>query len=375
MGTQSKSIQNLKTRPSRETALPLQILAGLTAVLFILVAVLGIIGYDTYRTLFNPTLVKQILTNEVLHTDLAPSVLEYVSENRAKERIASGEALSGVDEPDIVLLLSYLDAKDWREIKDLILTDDFLTHLVSVSVDGIYQWIDSSDPFPDIQLDLTTLKERLTGEAGLQVILIAFSKMPVCTQKEIDDFQARLASMPPGVEVLYNLCQFPDPWYEDQIGDYQNALIDFNQNFPDLLNFSELASTGEGAEGSNLTLMKTTLLLIRGIAQWGWALAVILLGFIGLVAVRTLRSLGGFIGIPLLLTGLLVGVFYLAVRPFLPGWITNSLSSSAPPLFHQEVTRGVALLTNQIFQPMLAEAGILAGIGLVLVILMFIKRK
>ena len=113
---------------------------------------LALLAFDTWRVLFNPPLIKALMTEEVLDSGLVPAALEWYSERRAKERVAQEIALTGVDEPDIVLLLSFMEAEDWAEVKDLLLTEQFQADQVSVTVDGFYAWIDSEEVVPEILL-------------------------------------------------------------------------------------------------------------------------------------------------------------------------------------------------------------------------------
>jgi hypothetical protein len=174
-----------------------------------------------------------VVTDEVVNSDLIPVTLEWFSDQRAQERVDAGMTLAGIDEPDVVALIEMLDREDWRQIKAEVLPDEILAAWVSVTVDGVYAWIDSGDRVPQITWDMQAFKARVASEHGANCIAIAYANLPPCTQAEIDDFLARLASALAGMDVLYNLCQFPDPWRADQYNDYVAALQGVAQNVPD----------------------------------------------------------------------------------------------------------------------------------------------
>jgi hypothetical protein len=89
------------------------LLFGLSSyVIFIITTPISLLAYDTGRIVFTPPLLKQILTYEVPHSDLIPVALEWFSGSRAQARVDSGEALTGINEPDVVLLMSFLDRND-----------------------------------------------------------------------------------------------------------------------------------------------------------------------------------------------------------------------------------------------------------------------
>jgi len=377
MNTEMPSPPQITQAPSgrKEASGTARGLALVLAVLFVILALIGLVGYDFWRVLFNPTLVKEVLTDEVVHSDLVPAVLEAFSEGRAQQRVEKGEALSGVDEPDIVLLMSYINADGWRTIRGIMLTDEFLTHLVSVGVDGVYRWIDSADQWPQVVWDMTLLKTRLVGEEGEEAIMVAYGAMPECTQAEIDDFTARLAAVPPGVEVLYNLCQFPEPWQEDQVSDYVNALIDVNQNLPEQYNFSQRLAEKSISNVANPEMLKSQLRTMRALARWGWLAAILLLALVAALAVRTFKSLGEFIGIPFVAVGLLALAVKFGMQAGLSAFFGGSLLASISPLLRQEVERSLMHLTSEIFQPLLLQGIVFLVVGIGLIVLTIVKGR
>jgi hypothetical protein len=341
------------------------------SILLVLSSLIAVFGYDIWRVAFNPTLVKQMLTDEIVNSPLVPRVLEDMSLRRAQERVDSGESLSGVNEPDIILLLSYVGYEEWDQIRSLVITEEFVTHVVSTSVDSLYSWIDSSDAVPQLVWDMSELKERLIDQPGEDAIMVAYEQLPECTDEEVADFTGRLAAVPPGVEVLYNLCQFPEPWFEDQVDDYIHALIDINQNIPDDYDFSMLLGS-TGLSGGTLAAVKTFLRLMRFVGHWGWIMPLALIVLIAAIGVRSFGDLGKWIGIPLLIVGLLVIGTVLLVKPPLIEMLTNSISSELSDLLRNEVMASLTRLSDHIFQPMLFQGAIILGVGVLLVIVMII---
>jgi len=361
-------------RPVRKAPVLSSCLAVVLGMALVLFTLLGLIGFNIWRVLFNPTQVKGALTSQIVTSDAVPTFLEIFSEWRAEQRLESGEALSGVNEPDIVLLISYLDKEDWNQIRQLLVTNDFVTNLISVSVDGIYHWIDSDDLLPGFTWDFSPLKANLAGPQGEQAIMVAYSALPECTEAEIQDFTQRLAETPPGVTILYNLCQFPDPWRADQIGDYVESLNGVNENVPERFDLQEMLSSNPAAAGMSPTLIKTQLRLLRLVAQWAWLAAILTLLLIVVIRVRSLRSLGQFVGVPLFISGALAILFTWGGQFALIQYISRSILTNTSPLILQEVSASLKQLTAFFFQPMLIQSIILAGLGFVLMLLIFIKK-
>lgn len=349
--------------------------AIILAILLCLFTVIGLLCFNVWRILFNPPLVKQVLTYEVVTSDLVPATLEVFSKWRAEQRVNNKESLSGVNEPDIVLLLSFLEAEDWRQIKQLLVTDEFVTAIISSSVDGLYAWIDSPDPAPDINWDMGLFKERMVGQQGVDAIMVAYLKLPIATPADIADFEHRLSQVPAGVEVLYNLCQFPDPWHDDQVEDYVDSLKDANNNIPAIFNFSKEFGQLSSGESASLPAIKNMLRTVRLIALSGWIFALVLLALILLLKVRSRRSLGKYVGIPLIIGGALTVAIALAGQLLLVQGISSRLLSGVSEFARAEISGSLERLASLFFQPLLIQGAVLAGIGLILIVIMLTKRK
>jgi len=366
----AKKKKDKKNRKGAPTAI-----AVILAILLVIIAVVGLVGFNIWRVLFNPTLVKDTLTDEVLSTELVPSTLEVFSEWRADQRVKNNEALSGVNEPDIVLLMSFLKAQDWKGIRNLLVTDDFVVHLISTSVDGLYLWIDSDDLWPHIIWEMDALKSRATGQEGEDAIMIAYEALPEATEEQIADFEHRLSQVPEGVEVLYNLCQFPDPWHEDQVNDYIDALKDTSDNIPSRFNFSEEFGGDTSDPATAPVQLKAQLRLVRTLALVSWIVALVLLALLLALKVRSKKSLGKYIGIPLLIIGVIGVIIALVVKPIIINMVTTSLLSTTSDFARVEIIGSLNRLTAIFFQPLLIQAAVIGGIGVILIIVMFIKRK
>lgn len=369
------TLQQTTETPKKKTRSGLFVTLAILLGLFI---VIGLLSFNAWRVLFNPSLVKESLTEEFITSELVPATLEVFSTWRAKQRFENKESLSGVNEPDIVLLVSFMKAAEWREVKELLITDDFIINTVSSSVDGLYAWIDSKDIWPDINWDMELVKQRLSGQEGRDAVLIAYHALPEATDEDIADFKHRLSQVPPGVEILYNLCQFPDKWNgkkvdwrEDQIADYMDALASVNDNLPAIFNFS--TEFGQSASEENLILVKTFLRAIRITALAGGLLVVALIALIAGLKVRSRKALGKYVGIPLLAGGALVVLLALIGRPGIIAAVKGVLLSAVSDYARLEISNSLTRLMSVYFLPLLIQGAVIAGIGLLLLLLMLIK--
>jgi hypothetical protein len=350
-----------------------KILVVLCIIVLILTTPVSLFAFNLGRTVFNVPLVKQILTDEVVNSNFIPIVLEWFSESRAQQRVDTGIALTGINEPDVILLMSYIDRDGWRRIKEEILTPEILIDWVSVTVDGFYNWIDSTDPTPQITFDLKSFIERVDSEHGANAILIAYEYLKPCTQEQIDDFKNRVQAAPAGSEVLYNLCEFPDPWHDDQIQDYVTSLEDVTANIPPSISLTQELAQLQDKQGIGSTALQQQLRTARFATRFSWLPPVVLLVIL-LLLYRTWRVCTR-AGLPLFIGGSLSLLPTLIYR----GTITRILSrgplSEVPDVILTEASRALLRLLHEVFKPMLIQSAIIAGAGLLVIVISLIVGK
>ena len=265
--------------------------------------------------------------------------------------------------------MSMLSREDWRDIKEELLSDEILAEYSTETVNGVYEWIDTSYPVPQITWDLQNFIDRVNTEHGVNAILIAYGNLAPCTKAEIEDFTARLAAAPAGTEVLYNLCHFPEPWEEDQINDYVDSLRMVVNNVPrEFALTDELRASGEGPVGVGSLVIKQQLILIRAAMNLAWIAPIVLLILILALAVRNLNDLARWLGIPLLISGLVMILPALSYRTWITSLLASGPLSETPEIIFEEAVRSLLNLFAHIFQPMLIQAIIFAVLGLALII-------
>ncbi len=347
-------------------------LSRLMALVFALLLVIGLplslLAYDVGRVVFNPPLVKRVLTEIVTQSDLIPAGLAWFSEVRAAQHYNSGRGEAWVTEPDVTDLIAFMSIDDWRAIRQEVLLDEFLADWVSTSVDGTYNWIDSEERVPQIVWNLRDFKRHAYSEHGKRSIAIAYSALPPCTMDQITDFKNRLAAAPPGTEVLYNLCAFPDPWYEDQFSDYLESLEEVVVEIPETFPLTEQLSRVQDTAGVGPEAIKTELRLIRRLLRLAPLIPLTLLVLVLIFAVRNLKGLGLWWGTPLLAGGLVTLLLRLSYHPIIVALLSRGPLSEVPPLIRGEAVAAVLRLAGEVFKPMLWQAVVILVVAVALVI-------
>lgn len=243
----------------------------------------------------------------------------------------------------------------------------FLENWVSVTLDGLYAWIDTKDPLPNIILELKSWKAYNRSQYGHQAIQIVYNSLPPCTQADIDDFLKRLAAAAPGQEVLYNLytpCMFPDPWCPDQNQDYLNERDRIIDTAPDFFALAQELSRIEKESGVGAENIRQQIRLLRTLAQWSIAVPFLLLILLVLLVWRSRFDLARWFGVPILVGGILSLLPTLVYQPIVNAVLTAGPMSEVPREVQTEFTRAFGVLLAEVFRPMLFQSAIILLIGL-----------
>ena len=342
--------------------------SGLVSALLLIIGLpLSLLGFFLGRVVFNPPLLKNVLTEIVTESDFVPAALAWYSTVRAEERYASGAVEVWVDEPNVVDLIDFISINAWRLIRLEVFSDEILADWVSTTVDSTYAWIDSDERVPNVVWDLRKFRQRVSTYHGIQSISIAYQNLPDCTPEQLIDFKDRLEAAPTGTKVLYNLCKFPEPWVADQFSDYLESLqllVDF---IPASFNLTQQLTRGEDTQGVGPQAIKRQLKISRGLMRLAPVVPALLLVWILITRVRSLGDLGHWWGLPLAAGGGLAGLLVAVHRPLVTRLVSAGLLSEVPAFVHPEANQAVLRLAKEIFDPMLLASLLVFGLGILLV--------
>ncbi|GAB4474435.1 MAG: hypothetical protein Kow00124_14420 [Anaerolineae bacterium] len=344
------------------------------ALLFIVILTPTLLAFNTGRVLFNGALMKRAITRTLTESEAIPAALKWLSARRAAEyQAAAPGAAAG---PDVVDLLAIPSFEDWEAIRAEVMPDDLVAEFVSQAVDSFYAWVDAEGGDPQIVLDFGPFRERVNSEYGNRAIQIVYDSLEPCTPEQIADFQQRLAAVPVGVEVPYNLCQFPAPWFEDQVSDYSQSLRQVVDELParyDLI--PPGAAAGMTIQVGPLRITPHQMVrLLRVASLAGLLLPLILLALAGLLSVPSLRQIGYTVGAALTVGALLALIVGLGGAVPVAIYYSRTILN-APPEVIDEVQRAVRMLLSSVFQPMTIQAAILLLVGLGFVIMGVLARE
>ncbi len=334
-------------------------LAFLAAFLFIFLLPLSLLSFNVGRVVFNRPLLKTVLTDAVVDSQLIPSALAWFS-----EEVSAGLPLAEAAQDDLSAVLVSLTQEGWQAIRGEVLSDDILAGWVSSSVDGFYDWIDSDEPVPHFVLDMQSFKARINSDFGFRALEIAYNALPVCEDARIEEFKTMLEAAIPGSNVYYPPCQFPELYQNDQLTDYLDSLLEVVNVIPDTFEITP----ANGAETQNQSVegwaqIKTTLRLLRSLYWVGLVTSFLLLILIAVFAVRSIRSLARWEGIPLALAGIGGVILSWVPNVFLTGFLVSGPLQEVSPLLRDEILQVISRLMEEIFSPMMLQALVVLLIG------------
>lgn len=345
-------------------------IAFLLVLLFLITLPLALLAFNLGRVLFDAPLVKRVVTQEVTQSDLIPVTLRWFAQRRAQERVLTGEAQTAIREPDALKAMEFVSVETWRKIRLEVMPNHFLEGWTAVTIDGLYGWLDTKDPLPNVVIDLREWKKYARSEHGWKAIQMVYDSLPPCKQADIDDFLKRLAAAAPGQEVLYNLytpCMFPDPWKPDQNQDYLDSRDEIIDNAADRFFLTQELSQVEKQTGVGAETIKNQILVIRTAANLSIIVPLAMLALLAVLALRSQMDLARWLGLPIVVGGVLALLPTLVYQPLISHLLTLGPMSEVPAQVRTEFARAFGVLLAEAFNPMMLEAIAITVVGLVIV--------
>ena len=278
----------------------MKVLAIAVALIFILVLPLTLLGRDLAAVVFSPASVSGILRSRLLVSGFVNSI---TAENFLSERWFNEMDMAG---GELKPMFQYLSPAEREEILTDLMPPEWVDAQLDNVIHSFFTWIDSEQAEPHIAINLVPLKEGFL-KGGLQrTIDTLIDSWPSCTTDEIEIMREEL--MRTG-EIPIEVCEPPEP-YRSQVLDFSvNELGFLIRGQPDKIPLFDSLD----ASPDEVTEFKEQFKFLRSVMMWGWFLPASLLGVIMILVIRSMRDIGQWWGIPLLIGGLLslavIGIF------------------------------------------------------------------
>lgn len=328
-----------------------KILAGIFAILFVVVTGLAFVLYNLEQSLFDAELYIQAFEKENLYQRLPDLVAQALN-------VAAQEA----DPGDPLTLLQNLSEEEWEVFMTELLPSAQLEILAEQAVGKIVGYLNGEND--QVVLSLASLKSHMSSPQGVNAIYGLLKAQPDCTAEQ-------LTAMALGQQHM-TLCNPPDTFLFVDLRPIIEAQI---KTAVGLLPEQVSIISANADRTQELQNLKNVRLVMR----LSPILPILCLLAVTVLAVRSLKGWLHWWGYPLLAAGLISLSLTALSRPLaallFKSLIVPVLPVSLSPYILDVFKNLVASIVYHAVQPTFMIAGIIALIGLTMVAIAFLFQK
>jgi hypothetical protein len=331
------------------------------AILFVLVTCLVLLLFNGERTLLNAGTYKRALAENGVYNQLP--VLAQGEMEALKTFLTSQAGIATGD----MNFTNNLSTDDWQYLLPRLLPPDEARGMVENALDQGFAALNGETD--TARLSLVTLKAHLKGPEGKDSIQYLLKVQPACTEEQLAEIHAEKA----GNTEAPPFCNPPQQDLALLTTQWQAQLDSRAAGIPDEV--SILPPSGPSDAGSPVNASLARLNTQRFLIRFSPLLSLILLTLLTLFAVRSLKGWLRWWGIPFFITGLIVMVIALSIRPLL-NWVwVNSILPQFPSTLSAGLTGLAGNLVGSVGRalatPIMLQAAIIGLLGLAAIIASF----
>jgi hypothetical protein len=329
----------------------LKTIAGIFAILFIVTTVLAFVLFSVEQSAFDPELYIQALDDEGTYQRLPELTAQALA--IAAQRPNANQILS---------LFRNLSGEEWRVFVTELFPPDVLRTL---AVDGVTQVLDYLNGGRDtVTLSLASLKINLLSPEGVSAVYGMLKAQPDCSVEQLTAMALNQSELtlcsPPETFLFFDL----RPVIESQIQGAMSLL-------PEQVTIIKA--------DANRTQTLRDLRALRLFMRWSPLMPLLCLLLMTALAVRSIRDWLNWWGYPLLIAGLL-SMTLSAMSGIIASltfqvFIAAALPDAIPPEIVSVFKDISATIVRKAVQPTLPLAGLMALIGLIMILVAFLFRK
>jgi hypothetical protein len=192
-----------------------------------------------------------------------------------------------------------LDEAEWLDILEAVLPPDWLRTQTESVIDQAFAALRSDEAYPVLRVPTAELKTRIVGAAGYDALVSLIDAQPPCDQAQLAQIAALVDPNEPFKDIP--VCRPPQEMLDAIAPNIRATLALLAQEMPDNAEFKlvdEEASSGGGFEALRGVVQATDT-----VSRFALLVPIVLLALVAALAVRSVRSLLVWWGVPLLLAG------------------------------------------------------------------------
>jgi hypothetical protein len=346
------------------------------AILFIISALSALILFNLQSHYLNPDTYTTVLDQQEVYDRLPAILAEQIAYSMTynpclenPEECEGGNP--GEDEDNgPPPYLKNLDVGDWERMFSIILTPEWTKSQSENILDQFFNFLDSDEQKLTITVSIVGLKENLAGQKGMEFIRILIDAQPPCTETLLDlIIEAAAGDFSPDQLLL---CRPPE-WVMDELAPTMEAALDLViDDLPDqiVLRKSVFVEDENASTSSFIDRPQKTFQAVRTLMRFSPILPSIFLVLITLFAVRSLKDLLFWWGIPFMVVGVSVLGMGLFARPLmdwgLETFILNRIQGTIDPGILELIVDSIELLIQSYVRLIANQSALIAYLGIIM---------
>jgi hypothetical protein len=301
-------------------------------------------------TMLDPETYKKGLASQNIYSEFVPAVLSDVAHDRAT---ADSDAVVR----QLAAIAVALDPDELRAVSNVLIPPEWLQRQTEQGIDALFAWLNGDSDTLSQNLDLSEVRNRLSGAEGRSVATQIIEDAIPCTPEQI-------AQLPASDQEVMPVCNPPAEFVAPLTARLGDFFAEISRGLErDQIPLAELLET---PRGSGLRLEVE--IIHRAVALL-YLLTMSLLAMLVIVRVRSFHGFSRWMSTTGILSGL-VALVPLLLVPLATLDSLLSLSSGQHSVLESSFAAGmyVSVLT-QFGGPVLMQAALLIGIGFVLLVL------
>lgn len=322
-------------------------LATLSAILFIIAAILVLVLFNIERKVFLSETYKLAFETRGLYQRM-PSILAATLQQTISQN------------PATYPFLKELSFEDWQATIVSVLPEEDLRAVANSALDSTFEYINQRSD--SAAITLVPIKARLVGDTGVNIVVQFLSTQPACTAEQLQQmalgfFSGNIALCNPPPQAI----GLVRPLIQSQLQTVTAAIPDQVTIIPQT--------------GSDPRLQ---LHMVRSAIRFSPYFVFLLLLAVAVFAVRSFRDLMVWWGWPLMIVGA-AGTFIALIGSPLVGWLLQSLIQTQgtfflPPVLASTIGEAAGAIANQVTSPMIIQGLVITFLGLLLLVLAAVFR-
>lgn len=344
----------MENRPDQATRPIARGWIAFLTILFTIVLIPSILAVSLNQTLFSENFYKNILVKINIY-DQNPTVFTEI----IGQSLAFGETGNNGVNPFSIMSTDQMD-----ELIQSLLPQNYVQDQAGQLLDSLFSFVNLKTTQFTLKIDLTQVKNNFQGQTGIDAINRLIDSLPACTQQQIDSFIQSIPQLTTGDFSSLQLCKPPQLYLsiftplftsiaQQSASAIPSEITIFDSN---KATFSQVIISP--AFRIYVIFRKTMMVL-----PWIILLLAILILIFGLRSAKTLLLS---LGIPLLVSGAICALIYLAVKFLEQTFLLKSINLGSGSALNSLVISGVQTIFGQFVIFGLFLSGAIFVVGLII---------